>query len=287
MVAHVPGEVVLQCPDVLLQRVHTRRIFRTDVDNIRAIIIVGDRVLGVFHARGEVVKTCIGDVNRWSLILHVAVVANERSTCTKFVVEIVAEVRVPLHREGVRLIHQAIATVVERETVSTQTPLVGIGVVQLIAKGELVAGIDVPVQASQQGERLLLDVATLIGVANACDFSIAVGNGLCHLVGHEVVGCTSYIAGRIFVLLIFQIGEEEEFVLHDRSANRTTKGLGLLVGQRLTLMIQLAVATVHVLVSVIGVSRSRQFVRTRLGDGIDGTSCETALAHIERRNSNL
>ena len=92
VVTFIDGQVVLNSPDVLINKVDTSLIARTDIDGVGALgLLTGCHV----------VFTSIRDVKRRSLIGHVTMVAYEVTADTQFVVILIAQVRCQLGHKGV------------------------------------------------------------------------------------------------------------------------------------------------------------------------------------------
>ena len=83
VVALIDRQVVLDGPDVLIDEVDSCLIACTDIDAIRTAGLL---------TCGHVIFTGIGDVERRSLIGHVAMVAYEVAADTQLVIELVGEV---------------------------------------------------------------------------------------------------------------------------------------------------------------------------------------------------
>ena len=273
VVALVPGEVVLQRPDVLVEAVGHGAILVADVDRSVAHVLDGDG--GEGGSRG-------------------ALVAHADVAQTGLVAQDGREARLQLcrHRVGVGL--EAIEVVDGVERRDAASAVEGGGVDIAPAHHKLVEVVDVPVDleaslvAPGVGVRtVILSVVVdalslrqvLDGVENArglVGIDLGVGRSQSVLVGIGLVGA-------------FEVGEEEEFVLQDRTAEGEAKHRLALVGIGIGILAtgQLVVAAHQLLVVAVEIGRTVELVGTTLGDGVDGAAGESALANVKRGDVDL
>ena len=91
---------------------------------------------------------------------------------------------------------------------------------------------------------------------------------------------------RVGRVLILSVDEEEELVFDDRSAEREAVRLGAFASA-VAEVVTVDGVPAQALVAVVGVGRTLEGVRTRLGDGVDAAAHEVRLAHIEGRYNHL
>ena len=102
-------------------------------------------------------------------------------------------------------------------------------------------------------------------------------------------GTKAVVIGILLVSALI-VGEEEELVLHDRTAqcDASIIFLLLLVGSGITrTILQGIFATDKLLVVAKSVDAAMELVGTTLGDGVDGTTRETTLPYVERSHVHL
>ena len=278
VVAQIPREIVFQHPDILFKSIQPRRIFGTDVDVfVSCCFNFGYRIVCANLAHSHIGRT----------VRDVAAVAHHGQSHAQLVVKRTAEVRVKFGHKRVHVVYALIATVYEVIRVVARADFVFIRVVKLIAQRELVVVVDVPVDAAHERECARSDVGTAIIFPYSRYRFVSVGYGLGHVQGHEIAWGTGVVRSRVSVFLILGTCKEEKFVFHDGTAKGSTKSLGRLVLVFLFHPCVLVPSSIEVLIGVVGVGRGFKFVRSRLGNGVDGTASKTALADVERRGHHL
>ena len=103
---------------------------------------------------------------------------------------------------------------------------------------------------------------------------------------HSVLRASPTV-GNSWSLGVFEVTEDEKFVLDDRSTKGKAIG-GLTVGSTCSAdLFALNGISAHILVTMIYVSGSLHGVGTRLGDSIHTSSDEVGLTYVKRRDNNL
>ena len=103
----------------------------------------------------------------------------------------------------------------------------------------------------------------------------------------NAIGRTSPTVDHRRCLHHFTIGEEEQFVLNDRTTQRETVGCGLCLLTCTGNLLTLYGITLHILILVIDIGTTLESVRTRLRNGVHTTTDEVSLTNIIRRNHHL
>ena len=188
---------------------------------------------------------------------------------------------------------RALATIHRRHVGGIPCSVLGV----VVANGQLVAVVDVPVHACQQLQVAL--VGREVGKGTSVVAVLLLGKLLHTLhVGHGGVGEVLLLAaltvyrrspaysyrGRSLVL---GIGEEEELVLDDGAAECGTVSSASVAVACTGDGLSVNYITTHVLVVVVYVGSTLELVGTRLGNGIHTTADEVGLANVEGRDNNL
>ena len=167
----------------------------------------------------------------------------------------------------------------------------------VVPQGKVVLVIDVPVEAGENLHIALVcreigpgtgfvAVFVLKEFGNLLEILEGGAGDVCVSIAYAVCGTSPPVCdGRD--LGVLEVCEEEEFVLHDRSAEgEAVGGVAVLVagtGDSLALY----GVTAHILVAVVDVGAALEGVSTGLGDGVHATSDEVGLTYVIRRNHNL
>ena len=152
----------------------------------------------------------------------------------------------------------------------------------------MVVHVDVPVQTGQETKGLRAELSFAIRFLNAGQVVVFISDLFQRSLSDIFVDISWVDSSRSLCLLILCTGKEEELVLHDRATKSSTVGLSRTLGEFiLSIVLQTVVLTVHVLIGVVHVSTAVELVGTALGNGINGTACETALTDIKRSDAYL
>ena len=225
---------------------------------------------------------------------------------------LVAEAAVQVGRNGAHLVVHGVHRVGEshgvlRQAVHTAQAIARVAGVTVhgvpsrvlrivVAHGQAMVVVDVPVDAAQQLQVALVggevrEGARVVAVAlhHEVAHALHVGHGgagdVVVRIGHTVLRRAPAVDDRRD-LDILGVGEEEELVLHNRSAQGETVGR-VAVRAALAQVGVVHAVTVHVLVVVVDVGRSLERVRTGLGHGVDTAADEVGLAYVKRGHHHL
>lgn len=196
-------------------------------------------------------------------------------------------------RVGIALERIAVAVGVQAAGTAAATQLLSLD--ETPADGKLIELVDVPVEFQSSliapGVDVLVTVVIVEVDSLLLSYILEHGQNILCLLGIYLGIAGIYtIEIRIFLVGALIVGEEEELVLDDWSSEGDTHVILslLLILWRITRAIEVRIlGTDEVLVVAIVVSRTVELIGTALGDGVDGTSGESALAHIERSHGNL
>ena len=289
VLTEIVGEVIVDGEHLVAHAVAESIQLRTK-RNIRTVILhdVDEGEVGGIGTT-RVVHIRIGDEQLvGSLVTETAVqVGRERSHLVLHFIERIGECNTSSRGVG----GSAIETRARR---AGRSPLRIVGVVE--AQCQTVVLIDVPVEAGQIligqdvagiGRRRASVVAIL--VEHEVGDGLQVGKRGTRGIGLRVAVTVLRglpVGGNILRLHTLKAGKEEEFVLDDGATQRETVGLAAC---RVWLRVLLSVyaVAVHILVGIIEIRRTLEGIGTRLGDGIDATTDEVGLAHIEGSNHQL
>ena len=274
MVATEPCQVVLNGPDILVQVVSLRVTLCTDVHRTAT-------------------HTCDG--NHREVGLDITAIAYSYEADTGLIAHVWRDTALKLSDERVGIALERIAVGIGVQAGSTAAATQLLCLDQTPADGKFVELVDVPVEF--QARLIALGVDILVAEVIVESHTLLLSHLLQHI--HDVLrllGIHLRVTGihaievRIFLVGTLVVGEEEEFVLDDRSTQGNTHVILslLLILRRITRSIQIRIlGTDEVLVVAIVIGRTVELVGTALGDGIDGTTGETALSHIERSYRHL
>ena len=275
---------------------------RVDTQRLGQVVGQGEDVLiEVVGLGGTLVTDADGTVAHAADLEHrelgtegFALVADTHVGDTEFVVQVIGQTALELTHEGVGLGDEVVAVVRGVQIGSGAHGIELLGAHQAVTERSVMTVIDVPVQL---GSHLIgLGIDLQVGREGTRIF-VTLGLGLVHdiivnlLSGFSIhFGSAGAQAIGIRILLVGTLvaGEEEEFVLDDGTADGHTGLIGLLIRIFCALVaIGLGVAAHEILGIAITIDTAMEFVGTGLGDGVDGTAGETALAHIEGGDAHL
>ena len=294
--AHGVDQVVLDGHDVV---VHT--------------VIPGEEFVTEGHVRLPFFAVLLDDINvRERVGVGTADIVDLGVGDEQLLGEVVGETAVVIEGKGLHLVVHRVHVVSEghrivTHAVGTVQTVAGIGRVavrsipsrilrKVITEAQTVVTVDVPVETGQNlGVGLVArEVGVGTGVVTVLGLHILLNGGQVGFgtAGNAGIGVrfTALVCAVLDhltrVLLLFEVDEEEEFVLDDGTADGGTDNA---VG------FSLAVATVnagdgvtaHVLVAVVAVNRALEGVGTGLGDSVDTAADEVGLADVIRRNHHL
>ena len=167
----------------------------------------------------------------------------------------------------------------------------------VVAEGELVPVVNVPVDAGEELEVVLVGrevgpgtgVVAVLGlreVGHALEVVEPGAGDVLVRIG-LAVGAALPAVGDGRDLDVFGVDEEEELVLDDRAAKGEAIGRVAVDGAGAGDLLTVHGVTVQVLVAVVDVGRAAEGVGTGLGDGVDAAADEVGLTDIVRGDHHL
>ena len=190
--------------------------------------------------------------------------------------------------------NEVVSIVVGDERGSRSCIVILLGVDEAPAQRSVVAVVDVPVEFQAHLIRISIffrcaeDASIVVTLQGSQRFDV-VENFLSSI---EVdLRIRSFYRVSIIILLLgtLEIGEEEELILDQRTTEGSAEGVvgHVAILSRSLAVVELILVGDHVTILEVRIDTSVKIVGTRLGDGIDSTTGETGLTHVERSDRNL
>ena len=270
--AAIQNQIVGKGDDVLRQGVRARVTIGSDVGRNASR---GARVAD-YHARH------VGHVGRAS-------VAHARVTDAQRVVQTVGDARFEHGGQVVRRAVIGVSRADERERSERVAVLLGPRVEIAVTQRQMVAVVDVPVEAGQKRSRTLFHVASAVTASvEARNFAIARRDAVQFRLRQSHALVTEVVRRRRGLGVVFAAQEQEQLVFDDGAAQRNAVDAGGLVVELLASGdVAARCGAVKIPIVIIGVGAAAELVGARFGDGVYDAARESAHAHVVRGRRHL